>query len=828
MRVVGYADVDRELWDRIASTSPESWLTHRSQWIEIEQRFFVHSNLSFALVEGKETVGIQPLFLNDRTGMIFGERLIHCGIHRHTGLALAPDLAPSLAAAARQFAMMQIMSLAELYDADRIQLNCHNLSPFNRSDRREDIPFWVRDFGFQLGLFFGPHQMMPCPGLSTVNADQIVDLTRSEDELFANLQDRNSVRRAMSEGLEFEITNDLSALEDYAAIATISAQRTGEELPSFDYYRAILKAFAADGHCYIAFARNREGRQAALILLIDRGAANYLAGVSLTDALKLRPNDFLHWNAMLWAKNEGITAYRFGPFFPEVPTDWPIARVSKFKTKFGARSIPIIQGSFFRKPELYTKQIDGLLQNVRDVARMPIAQPDMDTSGRDVVSHHLQLFGFADVNNASSGVSVLHRPTKLEIPAAQAGSKLGKVVVAVLPSVEFAREFGVTIKAKTIRSPQVLHANPTLPGHGKRLRTLHSFMTFAAPDGTPIVSDKGDVVWLLKATEAGHILFIGTDLGGDLVRYRQGDPAAADRRPTDARWGFAGERPNYLFEPQLAGEDLNERPADWWCEVLAEALQQFCGIGRSPILPNNAPGAIVITGDDDQAALSCYAQQREALGNLPVTYFLHPLTKHDAKSLDQLKKGRRLELGLHPDALDRPRDYDRLFADQSAWFKRLTGQDVYNVRNHGFLNDGYWGHARSWTAHGATGSSNLPGLDGRVLNGSLLPARLMLNDQLTDHWSILAAIGDGVVFINGWDDEQSSKCVLDLADRIRSSGVPGVMVLNLHPENIGKTQGMHKAAREIVESGFVAWTLDECFEWFGSRGGPSSKRSHSR
>lgn len=828
MRTLAYAEVDRKSWDHISSNSPEAWLMHRASWIEIEQSFFEHSNLSFALVEGEDVVGVQPLFLSEGAGMAFGERLIHSGIHRHTGLALAANLPPSLVAAARQSAMKEIFSLAHLYDVDRIQLNCHNLSPFNRSSGREEIPFWVRDFGFQSGIFFGPHGMTPFPGASTVNVDQIVNLEQSEEALFANLQNRRLVRRAISEGLEFEITNDPAALEDYVAIAETSAQRTGEELPSFDYYRAILKAFSADGHCHVAFARNAEGRQAALILLIDRGAANYLAGVSLTDALKLRPNDFLHWNAMLWAKNAGMTAYRFGPFFPEVPSDWPIAKVSKFKTKFGARSVPVIQGSFFRRPELYTRQIDGLLQNIRDVARMLIAQPDMDTSGRDVVSHHLQLFGFADVNNASSGVSVLHRPTKLDIPVARAGSELGKVIVAVLPSVEFAREFGVTIKARTIRSPQVLHANPTLPGHGKRLRTLHSFMTFAALDGTPIVSDKCDVVWLLKATEAGHILFIGTDLGGDLVRYRQGDQAAADRRPTDARWGFAGERPNYLFEPQLAGEDPYERPADWWCEILAEALQRLCGIERSPILPNNAPGAIVLTGDDDQAALSCYAQQREALGNLPVTYFLHPLTKHDTKSLDELKEGRRLELGLHPDALEEPQGYDRLFADQLAWFKRLTGADARNVRNHGFLNDGYWGHARSWITLGVTGSSNLPGLDGRALNGSLLPARLMLNGQLTDHWSILTAIGDGVVFIHGWDDEQSSKCVLDLADRIRSSGVPGVIVLNLHPENIGKTQGMHKAAREIVESGFVAWTLSECFEWFGSRGGTSSNQSRSR
>ena len=449
------------------------------------------------------------------------------------------------------------------------------------------------------------------------------------------------------------------------------------------------------------------------------------------------------------------------------------------------------------------------------------------TSRHDFIIHHLRIFGC--LVSGDDDLVLLFGPSQADVPKAKAALRSGIPVLALLPEATFTNQFDVQMLEQTGEPPQTLKPESVESQSIRRLRTLHSYTAFQSNDGSVIVSheDAGSI-WLAKRVGKSCIFFIGTDLAADLVRYRQGDPTAADRRPTDAKWGFAGERPNYLFEPQLAGENPHERPADWWCEILAEALQRFCGIERLPILPNNAPGAIVVTGDDDQAALSCYAQQREALRNLPITYFLHPLTKHDAKSLDELKEGRRIELGLHPDALEEPQDYDRLFADQSAWFKRLIGTNARNVRNHGFLNDGYWGHARSWIAHGATGSSNLPGLDGRALNGSLLPARLMLDGRLTDHWSILTAIGDGVVFVHGWDDEQSSKCVLDLADRIRSSGVPGVIVLNLHPENIGKTQGMHKAAREIVESGFVAWTLDECFEWFRSRDGVSSSESSSQ
>ena len=65
--------------------------------------------------------------------------------------------------------------------------------------------------------------------------------------------------------------------------------------------------------------------------------------------------------------------------------------------------------------------------------------------------------------------------------------------------------------------------------------------------------------------------------------------------------------------------------------------------------------------------------------------------------------------------------------------------------------------------------------------------------------------------------EESRQCILDLAERIRTSGVPGIIVLNLHPQNIDLTREMHRAAREVAESGFLAWTVRECLEWFEQR-----------
>src|SRR5262249_41919227 len=152
-----------------------------------------------------------------------------------------------------------------------------------------------------------------------------------------------------------------------------------------------------------------------------------------------------------------------------------------------------------------------------------------------------------------------------------------------------------------------------------------------------VVDADGRPVWLWLSRPEGGVLLIGTDLAGDLVRYRQGDPACVAVRQTEPLWNISGERPLYLFEPQLTGEAPGERHADWWAMALATTLAVKTGVPLTPVLPAGAPGAVVITGDDDQAALACYDAQLTLLDGVPITYFLHPETKHSAATLLKMR-----------------------------------------------------------------------------------------------------------------------------------------------------------------------------------------------
>jgi hypothetical protein len=352
MKIVAAPEVSAQVWDEACDRSSRAWLFHRRSWIALEEQFFGHRSRSFAVVNETGAIGVQPLYLSE-VGIGWMERLVHSGIHRHTGFATVDGLAPAMVSEATALAMRRILEIAADERADRIQLNTQNLAPVNRGPAREEVPFWVREYGFELGLNFGPNGMLPVPGMATCCADQVVALEPGEETLFGGLSEscRRAVRKAQKAGIVFEEHGGGAA--EYFALARMAAERTGEQLPSPQYYEAIERDLLADRRCAFLFAMIGGTRVAALLLAIDKGAVSYLGGVSDPEYLPMRVNDFLHWSGMCWAKRRGCTHYRFGPAFPQLPADWPIARVSRFKEKFGADSVTTIQGSLFLQAPKY-------------------------------------------------------------------------------------------------------------------------------------------------------------------------------------------------------------------------------------------------------------------------------------------------------------------------------------------------------------------------------------------------------------------------------------------------------------------------------------------
>lgn len=364
MKIVAFTDISTQAWDEVVEGSREAWFFHRACWVLIESAFGAERNLSFGIQDDAgRLAAIHPLYLHRVPLGAFAESLLDSGIHRQTGLATLDTLSGAGRDAIRRAAMQHVFGLAKEVEADRIQLNAHNLAQVNCGPEREEIPYWVLEDGFELGLHFRENGFVPVPGMATCCADQIVPLEqRQEEEVFQGLEKacQRAVRKALRHGLTASFESGEEAVSEYYRLAKASASRTGETLLPVEFYRSILEAFSAERQAGILFTQSAGKAIGALFLITDKGSVNFLAGVSDPEFLPLRVNDFLHWSAIQWALAGGYARYRLGPILPTVPENWPVSMVSRFKKKFGGRSVPILQGSYFCQPGKYAKLVTWL------------------------------------------------------------------------------------------------------------------------------------------------------------------------------------------------------------------------------------------------------------------------------------------------------------------------------------------------------------------------------------------------------------------------------------------------------------------------------------
>jgi hypothetical protein len=329
----------------------------------------------------------------------------------------------------------------------------------------------------------------------------------------------------------------------------------------------------------------------------------------------------------------------------------------------------------------------------------------------------------------------------------------------------------------------------------------------------PILLDKsGGSILSRYYVQGREVLVSGCKLIEEITRYRQGDPAKVETTAYKGGLGFDYERPNYLYEDQLHPQYRSIPWADNLGYLLSEELARLTNIPLLEPLPYGAKGLVIITGDDDQAYLEKYDEQLKAIDGLPITYFLHPLTRHTPETLAKLPAN--VEIGVHPDALETPCAYDSLCAEQTSFVRILSGKPVRTVRNHGFLNDGYWGHLKPWEENGLELDVNIPGVDGTALNGSFLPFRVRRADGTwSPHYSLLTAFGDGIVFALGMTDRQAARKIRSLASQIENSN-PGILVFNFHPQNIDHTRLMHRAVVKLARRrGWHCMGLESYLDW---------------
>lgn len=185
----------------------------------------------------------------------------------------------------------------------------------------------------------------------------LIDLSKSENELFASLQARcrNAVRKGEKTGLSFYEVSNRKDFDKWWEVYgnTVKQKRFGKQNKNLIFGLFNSKI----GRLFVVSIENRI--TAGAFLLIDKCPVYYLGAMD-REFSKLSPNNFLHWQVMLLLKSEGYGYYDLGGVSPQGRAHGP----SYFKESFGGEFIKsrnyIVHNCVFIKSMLLSVY-DGLL-----------------------------------------------------------------------------------------------------------------------------------------------------------------------------------------------------------------------------------------------------------------------------------------------------------------------------------------------------------------------------------------------------------------------------------------------------------------------------------
>ena len=144
----------------------------------------------------------------------------------------------------------------------------------------------------------------------------LVDLTQNEQILFNNLTSacRRCIRKAENNGVMIEVAEPRGFAEDYyGQLRDVFAKQ--RLVPTYGLHRVrrLISHLHPTGHLLLLRARDKEGRSIATAIFPHfNGTLHFWGGASWREYQILRPNEALHWYAMMHAKAHGLNGYDMG------------------------------------------------------------------------------------------------------------------------------------------------------------------------------------------------------------------------------------------------------------------------------------------------------------------------------------------------------------------------------------------------------------------------------------------------------------------------------------------------------------------------------------
>ncbi len=351
MKFPAFDTIPSEEWDALVMASPDGWLYQTHAYIA-DAAAQGNRNLSFALMtDTNEMLGICPIYLTldtrysrnpifrffQRAIMFFLRRMKIQGPWDYRILSSGfsgPALSPRLGAKGRRKAFKDIgarlVALGHQERVDEIQLRFTEMAEANTGEGRPGLSLlWA------MGLT-EPLAMIPRSAV-------ILDLSQPLEKLRSGLDEdcRSEINRAMKEGCGCAVDPD-SRVERYYHIHEISWNRTMGHAHPLSHFTDMESLLGE--HMHIFLARHAEADVAGVLIHSFKDAVIYWGGCSLLEGQKVKANNYLLFEAVKWAKEQGHKWFCVGVFDAYPGMNLKEYRVGQYKAQFSSRHLEALEG----------------------------------------------------------------------------------------------------------------------------------------------------------------------------------------------------------------------------------------------------------------------------------------------------------------------------------------------------------------------------------------------------------------------------------------------------------------------------------------------------
>lgn len=357
MITVFYKDIDKKKWDDFVDSSPEAWLYSRSFFIDKMEESSLR-NISFALMtDSGEIQSICPLFLYSEYtfSLILLVRFVQkviCKILRmlklpalfrknylstgYSGIALKSGISKRNKKKNFKQIIKVIDDISAKYKAGYFEVRNVDIAPIN-----DDFLTLYSSL-----LSAGMHVTSYYP----IRLFSRVDLSLDVKQIWSGIDEdcRAEINRAKRENVTILINPD-NALERFYNIHCISWNRTAGFHHPLSHFLEEEKAFKSNIYYFIAL---NDGKDiAAIIIHVYKNSVFYASGCSLSEGQSVKPNNFLLYSAIMWAKEQGLKWFGVGIFDSSCGLNEKEYKVGQYKSQFSTLYHPV---SEFKK--FYSKK----------------------------------------------------------------------------------------------------------------------------------------------------------------------------------------------------------------------------------------------------------------------------------------------------------------------------------------------------------------------------------------------------------------------------------------------------------------------------------------